>query len=203
MNRLIEKYDKLIRIITIAPFMALLLLLAVYFGTPGYGVTKIQLAVSIVFLVILPVLAYPLQPFIPGFKDGGRAAQRKLAIITALVGYVLGLIFAFVFTVPDIFMVIYLTYLISGLAVALFSKLTHIKASGHACGIMGPIAVGLKYLGLWALSGLVLYALAFLSSVRMKRHTVSEFIIGSIIPVAALFVSVWLCGRLNHISLVS
>ncbi len=189
LSKLIDRYDKFIRIITIAPVIALALLLAIYFAAPENGVTGGQLALSIFFLVVLPVAGYPLQPFIPGFKNGGREAQRKLAIITALIGYICGIIYAAICCVPDILMAIYLTYLISGIAVALFSKLTHIKASGHACGVMGPIAVAVYYISPWALLGLAVYALAFVSSVRMKRHTAVELIIGSIIPVAAFAVS--------------
>ena len=191
MSKLIERYDKFIRVITIAPVIALILLLSLYFAAPEYGVTGGQLALSILFLVVLPVLGYPLQPFIPGFKNGGREAQRKLAIITALIGYISGIVYAAICNVPDVLMVVYLTYLISGVAVAAFSKLTHIKASGHACGVMGPIAVAIYYISPWALIGLVVYALAFISSVRMKRHTVAEFIIGSVIPVVALAISVY------------
>ena len=194
MKKVVERYDKFIRVITIAPMIALWLLLALYFATPEHGIRGLDLALSIVFLVILPVLAYPLQPFIPGFRDGGRKAQRKLAIVTALIGYICGIVYCFMFPVPDVLLVVYLTYFISGVAVAVFSKFTQLKASGHACGVMGPISVAVYYIGPWALVGLIVYALAFVSSVRMKRHTPTEFIVGSIIPVIAQFISIAICG---------
>ena len=196
-SKFVERYDKFIRVITIAPFIALLLLLALYFLAPQYSVTAQQLAYSILFLVILPVMGYPLQPIIPGFKNGGRKAQRNLAIITAVIGYICGIVYAFLGNVPDALLVIFLTYFISGVGIALFSKLTPIKASGHACGVMGPIAVAVYYISPWALVCLIIYGLAFISSVRMKRHTATEFLIGSLIPVAALAASVLICRAIR------
>ena len=38
----------------------------------------------ILFLGIIPVLAYPIQALIPSFKEKGRSEQRKLAFIFSM-----------------------------------------------------------------------------------------------------------------------
>ena len=41
---------------------------------------------GLLFLVVLPLLAYPLQKYIPHFKDSGRDGQRSLAMIFSAAG---------------------------------------------------------------------------------------------------------------------
>jgi hypothetical protein len=90
-----------------------------------------------VFLVVLPVLAYPLQPFIPGFKGKGREGQRDLAMWTASFGYICGLMTALFLPVPKHLLVIYLTYLISSVSLMLLNKVFKVRASGHAAASPG------------------------------------------------------------------
>ncbi len=184
--------NKFIRIITIAPVMAALLLLALYFLTPQYGITLSQLLLSLLFLTVLPVLAYPLQPLFPRYKAKGRKGQRELAIIFSLIGYLCGLIYTIILHPNHMLAIIYLTYLLSGVAIALFTAFTPVKASGHACCIVGPMVVILWYVGLIGLILVAVYVLAFISSLQMKRHTVNEFLAGSVIPVIALLLSQWI-----------
>lgn len=193
-DNIIAKYDKTIRVITVAPIMALILLLCVYFLAPDAGMTAWRLIFAIIFLMVMPLLAYPLQPLIPGFKGKGRKGQRNLAIVASVMGYIFGIVYCCIFGAPRVLFIIYLTYLFSGIAIALFSKFTPIKASGHACGIAGPVAAGTYFLGPWALTGVIIYTLVFVSSVRMKRHTVPEFLAGGLIPILALFAAVAISG---------
>ena len=69
--------SKTLRVITIAPFMALILLSLIYIQHPEYlgGLSAYILAV--LFLVVFPVLAYPLQPFIPKFRGRGRGSAKS------------------------------------------------------------------------------------------------------------------------------
>lgn len=193
-DNIIAKYDKTIRVITVAPIMALILLLCVYFLAPDAGMTAWRLIFAIIFLMVMPLLAYPLQPLIPGFKGKGRKGQRNLAIVASVMGYIFGIVYCCIFGAPRVLFIIYLTYLFSGIAIAIFSKFTPIKASGHACGIAGPVAAGTYFLGPWALTGVIIYTLVFVSSVRMKRHTVPEFLAGGLIPILALFAAVAISG---------
>ena len=180
-----------IRIITLPPIIAGILVSLLYFLLPGsFGLMEYIL--SLVFLVVLPLLGYPLQRFIPGFKDKGREGQRNLALIMSIVGYIAGFIVALCTNVSGILFIVYLTYLISGALLILFNKGFKIKASGHAGGFAGPLTVAICLISSWFYFGLAVLALVFWASLKMKRHTLSQLIIGSFIPVAAFFVSVLL-----------
>ena len=181
---------KLIRVLTVAPLMALVTLITLYVYDKGLFDSRLSLLfISIAFLVVLPLLAYPLQPVIPHFKNKGREGQRNLAMIFAVSGYILGCITNLFLSAPTALWLIYLEYLLSGLLVLIINKAFHLRASAHACGIIGPAAM-LAYFGIIAALpiGLVLYATALWASLEMKRHTVPQFIVGAIIPVAVLTV---------------
>ena len=78
--------EKTIRIITLAPIMALIAISLLFALRPGEFYGAANYAVAILCLTVLPLLAYPLQPYIPRYKDQGRAGQRRLAIVMAVVG---------------------------------------------------------------------------------------------------------------------
>lgn len=179
-------FTKFIRVITIAPVMAVILLLVLFCAAPQYGITRCQFFFSLLFLAVMPVLAYPLQPYIKPFKNQGRTGQRNLAIIFSVIGYLCGLAYSLLLAPNKVLSIVYLTYLLSGVIIALFTRFTPLKASGHACGIVGPATVIICYVSWWGLLLLIPYTLTFFSSVRMKRHSVTEYLIGSLVPIASL-----------------
>ncbi len=175
--------SKIIRVCTLASFLALVLLTTLYFCVPNC-MSLTNYVMSIVFLVLLPIIAYPIQPIVPHFKDRGRDGQRTLAMIAAVVGYVLSIIYAAVSRAPLIIWEIYLTYLLSGITILVINKLFHFKASGHACGIAGPTCMLAFYIGLPAIIvGGAIYLLALGASLRMDRHTIWQFLGGTAIPI--------------------
>ena len=180
-----NKVYKIIRVATVPPIMASVLFIVL----GAYGILGwIDTLLGILFLGILPILSYPLQRFIPYYKDKGREGQRSLAIVFSVAGYILGCVLALIFQAPlNTVLFIYLDYLISGVLIAIFNKLLHLKASGHACGIVGPVAM-LAYWGLYipAAIGAVLTVFVFISSIKMKRHTFLQLVGGSLITLSAL-----------------
>ncbi len=183
MNRI----SLLIRKLTIPPVFAAMLLVWVYSSQPSCFGGLQYLFFSIFFLAILPVLAYPLQSFIPMFKDKGREGQRTLAMLFSFVGYLAGTVMAFACSVPAGLKVIFLEYLLCGILMLLFNKVCRMRASGHACGIVGPVLL-LCYFRLYlpAMIGALLVIPVFISSLRTKRHTALQLIGGSLIPLAVL-----------------
>lgn len=181
--------EKTVRIITLAPVSALvcLIMMACFrwelLGSSG------NFFLSVLFLTVLPVLAYPLQPLIPRFRNEGREGQRNLAMLLAVLGYTSGTAVSFLLDFPSGLKVFFLTYLFSGFFVALFNRFFHIRASGHACGVAGPAAYMLYFLGLPGLVGIPFLAAVFWASIRMKRHTFVQLVVGSIIPLVALGLS--------------
>ena len=182
-----RKVSSVIRKITIPPVFATLLLVAVYVAYPHYFSTIWQLIGSIVFLAVLPTLAYPLQRHIPRFKDRGREGQRTLAMLFSFAGYVLGTLTTFATNAPLQLKIIFVEYLLCGVSMLLFNKAFHLKASGHACGVVGPVIL-LLYFKLYipAIIGVVFIVPVYIASLRTKQHTAPQLLGGSVIPVAVL-----------------
>ncbi len=181
-----KKVAYIIRIITVAPIMALVLLLVLYLRAP-YTFGNLAVFISTVFfLVVLPLLAYPLQPLIKKYKDKGREGQRTLALIFAVSGYILGFASTAIIGAPSAVLVIYISYMVSGLFVALANKVFHFKASGHACGVAGPFMLLVYFGQMIGYLGIGVLVMACLASVYMKRHTWSQLLVGTSIPFAAL-----------------
>ena len=101
-----KKLSFFIRKITIPPVFAVVLLLSLYFSYPEQFGAVWHMIGGIVFLAILPVLAYPLQKYILGYKDNGRDGQRSLAMIFSFAGYLLGTVVAFAFSANTIVKII-------------------------------------------------------------------------------------------------
>lgn len=180
---------KFIRVITVPPVMALMLLIILYFTKEEFFGNTLNLALAISFLVVLPFLAYPLQPLIPGFRGKGRDGQRSLAMWMSSLGYICGLSTALFLPVSKYLLIIYLTYLFSGISLVLLNKVFKIKASGHACGVAGPIFSLIYFLGPWVLFGIFILAAVYWASLRMGRHDKSELLIGTTVPTYALLLA--------------
>jgi len=167
--------DQVVRVITAPPLVAgaLLLLLhqAGYF--PGAS-----LWVGLLCLSMLPLLAYPVWLFVPHLLVGGRHSQRKTAVVFSVLGYLVGAAYCLFGNVGRLELTVFLTYLLSGSLIAFCSKVLKFPISGHACGVMGPIAVLIYARGALWLLGLLVLAAVFWSSLRMKRHTLPQLLCG-------------------------
>lgn len=181
-------FDKILRILTVAPFMALIMFTIIYALSPELTTGLGNYFILVSFVVIFPLLAYPLQRFIPGFKGKGRRGQRNLAIIMSFAGYIFCTIIILLIASTRLEKLISVTYLFSGILMALFNKAVKINASGHACGIAGPIAVLTYIYGWYGLLALPLIVAVCVSSIRMKSHTLLQFVSGAIISVASMFI---------------
>lgn len=179
-----EKIAKLIRTITIAPVMAFITMTCIYFFNPDIIGGLFPYLLSLFFLVILPISAYPLQRFIPYYKDKGRAGQRNFSILMSILGYILGFISSCIIKTLLFYKIIFLTYFLSAVLIAIFSKIIKFNVSGHSCGITGPLAVLVYVFNGYALLGLIILPIVFWASLKIKRHTFSQLIVGSLIPIA-------------------
>lgn len=186
-----ENVCKIIRRITVPPVFAAALLMIVYITHPDYIGSIGHLITALFFLTVLPTLAYPLQKHIPKYKSRGREGQRSLAMLFSFVGYLLGTTAAFVFAAPAELKLLYMQYLLCGIGMLVINKVLKIKASGHACGSVGPVIL-LWYFGLYipAIIGALLVLPIFISSVRTGQHTMPQLFGGSTIPAFVLFFTV-------------
>ncbi len=190
-----KHFAKLIRVITIAPFAATILNLSVYFSFPGSFESVAQLIYILLFTAILPVMAYPIQKVFHIIKiEDQRNASRVLAIILSVISYSAGVVFCLLAKVSEIQQIIYFTYFFSGLAMLFLNLIFRVKASGHLCGITGPVTVMIWFLGIQYLPLILLSFLVGWSSIKLKRHELRELIIGFFIPVIAMLISIFFVG---------
>ena len=177
-----RKLAALTRAVTLPPVMALALLLLLRALCPDTFSGPGQLLLSIFFLAVSPTLAYPLWAAIPALRRGGRPLQRKLAFGTTFAGYTGAVIYGLLCRVPAGLMFVYLGYAFSYLAL-LVLNLCRLKASGHACGVTGPLLLFLHATagrGLWfVLPCAALFLLVAWSSRKLRRHTFAELAWGA------------------------
>lgn len=177
---------KSIRVITVPPLLAAILMTLLYLFRPDFFAGIGDLLAGILFLAIIPTLAYPLSALIPPLRKKGRAGQRKLAFVTNGVGYIGGVIYALATNASSELKFIYFTYLASVLFLIFFNKVLHLRASGHACGIVGPLIVSVYFLGwYWAFPAALIAIGVAWSSLYLSRHTKKDLALGSLSAFAA------------------
>lgn len=128
---------KIVRIITIPPFMILVLLIVLYFSEKESFAGRYDMIIAVIGLVLIPLAAYPVHRIIPVLFNGGRKKQRKLAFIFSLVGYVI--CFAYVLSHGTVrIKQIFFTYFITVVMLTIFNRLLGIRVSGHAASSIAP-----------------------------------------------------------------
>lgn len=181
-----KAFAKTIRILTIPPILVTALLILVFFSNQTVFRNTYDLAAAITCLAVIPTLAYPLQPLFPAFKDKGRSGQRSLAFITSTIGYVIGFIYAYASGATAQFKFIIVSYLLSVALLLIFNKLLKLKASGHACGVLGPLLFAVHFMGwTWAIPCVIIAIGVIWSSVSLSRHTVKELMFGGACAICA------------------
>lgn len=182
---------KIIRILTIPPIMAITLFTTLYIFKDNVFDDILELFISIITIAVIPVLAYPIQSKLKIFKgDDKRNNQRNLAVIFSVIGYLIGTIYAITNNVPSFQIVLYLTYLFSGIGIFMGTFILKVKFSGHMCGVSGPI-ISISYIISYYLLFLYIFlGIVFWASLYMKKHTIKELIFGSLIPISAFLLAI-------------
>ena len=176
-----NKIAKIVRGVAIPPTFVLALSILMYLLKPSAFRSFFDLAVMLFTLAICPALAYPLAKILPHYKHKGRAASRSLAFLTSATGYVTGTLYAFLSRASDDLKFVFAGYLIALVSLTVLNKLFKLKASGHACGIVGPLLYAVYYFGPFFLIPCALIAaLVAWASVYRKSHTPKELLLGSL-----------------------
>ncbi|CCQ97818.1 conserved membrane hypothetical protein [[Clostridium] ultunense Esp] len=184
------KIAKIISLITVVPIIAFFtVLLSFIYGTSYSGGIG-WLIYCIAFLTVIPLLAYPVHRIIPAFRTQGRKIERKLAFIFAVVSYVIGSILTFVCGAPILVKKIFMAYLFSGGFLAFINKGLKIKASGHACGVSGPITLLTNLIGLKMLWLFLIMPVIYWSRINLKRHNIRELILGTFVGIFSTLLAV-------------
>ncbi len=170
---------KAVRILTVPPILVTLLLSVTYFLRDAVFRGAWDFLAAVICLAIIPSLAYVLQPIIPQFRGRGRDGQRALAFVTSVLGYIIGFAYAYLSGASAEFKFIATAYLLSVILLLVFNKLLGQKASGHACGVLGPLLFAVYFLGwAWAIPCTVVAIGVAWSSVALTRHTPRELCLG-------------------------
>lgn len=180
-----NRFAKYVRVLTTAPVFATLLCSLLYLLLPGSFASTGHYLVALGCLAAAPLLAYPVSCAIPSLRKKGRDGQRNLAVVFSVIGYVAGFLFAVLCGGTATEKVLFGTYLISGVGIAVCTLL-HFKASGHTCGCSGPIAMLAIYANPWFLIGYLLLMPIFWASKQLGRHSAAQLFAGAAIPVLAL-----------------
>ena len=177
---LLHKIAKVIRGVTVPPVMVASLLIVLWFGTNVFS-SVWEFTWMLLLLAVVPVLAYIAQKLLPGFREGGQKAQRKLAFVFSFLGYGAAVVVCALCDAVPNQLYIAVVYLVSVVILTAINCLTPWHASGHACSLMGPLVLASLFVGWYAIPiSLVVYVASFWASIYMKRHTVREFLLGSL-----------------------
>jgi hypothetical protein len=176
-----QKIAKIISVIMVAPLVSVLVLSWMWLDNPSFfGRNLNWYFISLGLLTLVPISAYLLKYVIPSIRMQGRDGERKLAFIMAVAGYIAGVLVCQIFHGPHVVYILFVTYFISGFTLLLLNRFARIKASGHACGLAGPITFLICLLGGASWITVLLIPLVFWARVKMERHKINELIIGSL-----------------------
>ena len=143
--------------------------------------TPLEMAVSLLGLTVLPILAYPVSAMVPAIRKKGREGQRSLAMYFSTVGYVGVFVYGLIAGVGTGLMHIYTGYLLSVIIILIGNKVFRVRISGHACSVSGPTVYSAYFLGIWGIIvGVLCWGAILWASLVMKRHTLKEFILGTL-----------------------
>ena len=183
-----NKLAKIVRGAAIPPTFVLVLSVLMYLLKPSVFRGFFDLVVMLFTLAICPALAYPLAKILPHYKCKGRAGSRSLAFLTSAVGYVIGTLYAFLSGASDDLKFIFTGYLIALVALTVLNRLCKRKASGHACGIVGPLLYTVYYFGpFFFIPCALIAALVVWASIYRKSHTPGELFLGSLCALTGFF----------------
>lgn len=184
------QWAKAIRTLSTPPILAVALLIVLAVQKGVSFAAGADFVVSLACLGIFPLLAYPLAHRLPATEHMGREGERKLAFAFCLLGYSLLMLYGIAFRRGPQLMLVYETYFFSGGILAILNAIFHVRASGHACGTTGPVLLAGYLLGWqWAVPFALVFLLAAWASITLNRHTLSEYLIGSICCAGGFFIA--------------
>ena len=176
-----EKAAEIIRIITIPPIEALVMLLILYGAKREVFGNLKRLMMAVIFLSVIPICAYPMAS---GKRRGesDRNKQRNMAFAFNFLSYLAGMLMGYAMGCTRMLQWILNSYFLVVLILTIINKGFKIRASGHACSCTFPYLVLSYFFGnKAAVICLILYLAEFWASVTLKRHTIQEYLGGTVV----------------------
>ncbi|MBQ7407774.1 MAG: hypothetical protein IJW13_00650 [Clostridia bacterium] len=181
------KHAQFIRILTAPCLIALALVCILAVCDDSFFSSYFNMGAIIFCLSVLPASAY-LFVRIKKCEDKVtlRNKERHAAMLFSAIGYILGGIFIFVFPTNQKEKALMLTYVFSMIITVILNYAFKFKSSAHTCAFSGPIAILCHRVSPFFA---ILYAILIpiiTSSLKLKRHTVAQLIVGIFIPIVAM-----------------
>jgi len=181
-----------VRVLTLPPIVTGLTLVLMY--APAGLLTLRELLLCEVFLLLVPLAAYPLREIFHIGRDR-REGQRSTALVLSAAGYACGFIWSLLVPCSWLVHILFLSYVVSVAALLALNAGLGLRASGHACSTTAPVfLLTWKLHPLFIIPSLLLIAAVYRSSLKLSRHTLPQLLIGSSISLLACGLSILVYG---------
>lgn len=182
----------IVRILTLPPIVTGLTLVLMY--APAGLLTLRELLLCEVFLLLVPLAAYPLREIFHIGRNR-REGQRSTALVLSAAGYACGFIWSLLVSCSWLVHILFLSYVVSVAALLALNAGLGLRASGHACSTTAPVfLLTWKLHPLFIIPSLLLIAAVYRSSLKLSRHTLPQLLIGSSISLLACGLSILVYG---------
>ena len=181
-----------VRVLTLPPIVTGLTLVLMY--APAGLLTLRELLLCEVFLLLVPLAAYPLREIFHIGRNR-REGQRSTALVLSAAGYACGFIWSLLVPCSWLVHILFLFYVVSVAALLALNAGLGLRASGHACSTTAPVfLLTWKLHPLFIIPSLLLIAAVYRSSLKLSRHTLPQLLIGSSISLLACGLSILVYG---------
>lgn len=181
-----------VRVLTLPPIVTGLTLVLMY--APAGLLTLRELLLCEVFLLLVPLAAYPLREIFHIGRNR-REGQRSTALVLSAAGYACGFIWSLLVPCSWLVHILFLSYVVSIAALLALNAGLGLHASGHACSTTAPVfLLTWKLHPLFIIPSLLLIAAVYRSSLKLSRHTLPQLLIGSSISLLACGLSILVYG---------
>lgn len=181
-----------VRVLTLPPIVTGLTLVLMY--APAGLLTLRELLLCEVFLLLVPLAAYPLREIFHIGRNR-REGQRSTALVLSAAGYACGFIWSLLVPCSWLVHILFLSYVVSVAALLALNAGLGLRASGHACSTTAPVfLLTWKLHPLFIIPSLLLIAAVYRSSLKLLRHTLPQLLIGSSISLLACGLSILVYG---------
>ena len=182
----------IVRVLTLPPIVTGLTLVLMY--APAGLLTLRELLLCEVFLLLVPLAAYPLREIFHIGRNR-REGQRSTALVLSAAGYACGFIWSLLVPCSWLVHILFLSYVVSIAALLALNAVLGLRASGHACSTTAPVfLLTWKLHPLFIIPSLLLIAAVYRSSLKLSRHTLPQLLIGSSISLLACGLSILVYG---------
>lgn len=195
-QKAMKRIAKIIRIITIPTTLFFVVLLLTYFLDKDAFNVPLSFITPFIFIGCFVLLSYVVSFIIYKIKRKNnievdlRATQRTLAFIFSFIGYLVAFTLNLALNFNEKPKILISTYFFSVCFLSLLN-IFKIKASGHAAGITGPLIFGCTLINIhYIIPCMIIYGLSLFASLYLKRHTIIQFILGSLCSILGFLVSI-------------